>query len=202
MPDKYKNFVEHPRYGREPRITGLDPRDDGFGTKFFHWHSPPECRVPNTAITADPTKQREATIAVTHYFDVSRRCRDCKRMFLFFAEEQRYWYEVLGFGLESDCIRFVDCRRSERQIAEQRRTYDGLLGKTERTDDENLELIDCGLSLMEQSIFGTRCLQSMRALLNSLSHPKLRASEVFQRLQARADRLLEMDPPDQPKRSS
>ena len=41
---------------------------------------------------------------MTHYFDAKRVCRKCERPFLFFAEEQKYWYEDLRFPLEADCL--------------------------------------------------------------------------------------------------
>ena len=69
--DKYADYVEHPRYGKSPRVTGLNPQTDG-GDVFIHWHSPKDCRIPDTAIVADTTRQKAATVAVTHYYDVKR----------------------------------------------------------------------------------------------------------------------------------
>lgn len=102
-PGGYSDYVEHPRFGRWPRLTELNP-DATDGTVFCHWHSPPGVRVPDTAIAADVTKQSAATVPVTHYFDARRVCRKCERPFLFFAEEQRFWYEELGFPLEADAL--------------------------------------------------------------------------------------------------
>lgn len=179
--DKYAEFVEHPRYGCGPRLTGCDPSDGK--NVFFHWHSGPECRIPNTAIAADTSKQVEPTVAVTHYFDVIRTCRDCSRKFLFFAEEQKYWYETLGFGLDSDCVRCVECRKSEQQIARWRERYDMLLKQTARTESETLELIDSALSLIEVEVFGKRTLERTRALLNSFAgDAKIRERSTWRRL--------------------
>src|SRR5687768_13036282 len=92
----FEDYVEHPRFGRGPRTTGLNPKEIPLKT-FFHWHSPRGVRVDNTAIEADVARQNAPTIGVTHYFDSRRVCRTCSRPFLFFAEEQKYWYETLGF---------------------------------------------------------------------------------------------------------
>ncbi|WP_366929827.1 zinc-ribbon domain containing protein [uncultured Thiodictyon sp.] len=102
--EDYSKFVDHPRYGRLPRMTGLNP-DTNYTDVFLHWHSAKECRIPNTAIRADLSRQTPATVQVTHYFDVRRQCRDCDKPFIFFAEEQKYWYEILGFGLDSGLFR-------------------------------------------------------------------------------------------------
>ena len=112
---KYADFVEHPRYGREPRLTGLDVTDLPDGTVYCHWHSPIGVRVPGTAVVADVTRQRRATIHVTHYFDAKRECRKCGRPFLFFADEQKYWYEELAFPLEADCLECPPCRKDDQR---------------------------------------------------------------------------------------
>src|SRR5690606_12241464 len=155
-------------------------------------HSPTDCRIPNTAIIANTSLQKAPTVAVTHYYDVERRCRDCCRMFIFFAEEQRHWYEVLRFGLDSDCVRCVECRKSEQQTAQLRQRYESLLKRSDRTDKETLELIDCALTLVEHSAFGHRTLQRIRELLNSFPfESKVRRHATFRGLANRADILTE-----------
>ena len=51
------------------------------------------------------SRQSPAMVPVTHYYDVTRTCRDCDRPFIFFAQEQKHWYEQLGLPLEADCAR-------------------------------------------------------------------------------------------------
>ena len=112
---KYADYVEHPRFGKEPRLTGLDVTDLPDGTVYCHWHSPVGVRVPGTAVAADVTRQRRATVHVTHYYDAKRVCRQCERPFLFFADEQKYWYEELAFPLEADCLECPPCRKDDRR---------------------------------------------------------------------------------------
>ncbi|QDT02186.1 hypothetical protein K227x_05570 [Rubripirellula lacrimiformis] len=113
--EAYADFVQHPRYGKLPRVTGLHPKEDFLlGRVYLGWLARPDERVPDTAIVANTARQPNATFPVTHYFDLKRRCRDCDRPFLFFAEEQRYWYETLQFYLGVDCVRCIDCRVAER----------------------------------------------------------------------------------------
>lgn len=165
---EYSTFVEHPRYGRGPRVTGLDVADSPDGAVYCHWHSPPGVRVPNTAVAADVTRQRPATIHVTHYFDARRFCRRCGRPFLFFAEEQKYWYEELMFPLEADCLECVPCRKDEQHLRALRRKYERILENTARTQSDTLELVEAGLLLVESSIFATKLLPRLRGLLKPL----------------------------------
>lgn len=187
--DKYASFVEHPRYGRRPHVTGLNPETIFGGDTFLHWHSPKECRIPNTAIPADLSQQVAATVPVTHYFDVVRTCRDCGRPFLFFAQEQKHWYEELGFGLDSDCVRCVPCRKRQQGIARVRERYEGLFHVRNRSSEENLEMADCCLSLIEQSVFHRRQTERVRMLLNQViqgpdEHVDARCRDLLARLRA------------------
>lgn len=167
--DDYREFVPHPRYGRRPRITGLNPETDYGGDVFLHWHSPRACRIPNTAIAADLSRQSPATVPVTHYYDVRRQCRECGRPFIFFAAEQKYWYEELGFALEADCVACVDCRKKQQGIERTRRRYEELFHVTDRTVEQDLELVDCGLSLIESAVFHKKALPRLRTILNTLA---------------------------------
>lgn len=125
-------------------------------------------RIPNTAILADTSKQTRATVPVTHYFDLERRCRDCKRQFIFFAEEQKHWYEELGFGLESDCVRCTECRKKQQGIAQLRERYELLFHTEPKSEQQLLELAECCVKLVEQDMFTPKRLEFSRMLLNKI----------------------------------
>ncbi|MCA9195794.1 MAG: zinc-ribbon domain-containing protein [Planctomycetales bacterium] len=192
--DKYREFVDHPRYGRRPNTSGLNPSPMDAGVR-LHWNTTTHIeivtqyesilgkrwpfgdfsaytsgtkRIPNTAVLADPSKQTRATIPVTHYFDLERRCRDCKRQFIFFAEEQKHWYEELGFGLESDCVRCTECRKKQQGVGRLRERYESLFHIEEKSEQQILELADCCLQLVEQSVFSQKRLEFARMLLNKI----------------------------------
>lgn len=191
--DDYRQFVTHPRYGRRPRITGLNPETDHGGNVFLHWHSPRECRIPNTAIPADLSRQAPATVPVTHYYDVRRQCRECGRPFIFFAAEQQYWYEELGFALEADCVMCVDCRKKQQGIERKRQRYEELFHVTDRTIEQDLEMVDRGLSLIESAVFHKRALERLRMILKRLaSSPDEKARAGSEALRARL-RALETE---------
>ncbi len=188
---EYESFVEHPRFGRCPRITGLNPEAVYGGDTFLHWHSPRECRIPNTAIRADLSRQTPATVAVTHYFDVKRQCRDCGRPFIFFAQEQKHWYEVLGFGLDSDCVRCIECRKIEQGIARLQERYAELFHIVGRTTEENLEMAECSLSLIETNVFNRRQSERVRMLLNQIGPDHVK--KIVRRRDAIVKRLIAIE---------
>ena len=193
-PDKYADYVDHPRYGRGPHYTDLNPDPFALDVSFhINATSPREIqtrcqtltgtkcpydlrsyandikRIPDTAIVADLARQTPTVVPVTHYFDVRCVCRDCKRPFIFFAQEQKYWYEELGFSIYSGAARCVDCRKRQQGIVRERERYEELFHIPNRTEDENLEMADCSLSLMESSAFNHRQTQRVRMLLNRIS---------------------------------
>jgi hypothetical protein len=178
---KWRNFVEHPRFGRGPRITGLDVSDTPDGTVYCHWHSPPGVRIPNTAVAADVARQGRATLHVTHYYDARRVCRRCARPFLFFAEEQKHWYEELGFPLEADCLECPPCRKDAHRLGSLSRRYEILLRQEARTSDETLELVECGLTLVESAVFTGKVLPKLRGFLEPLL-PDPRAQALAERI--------------------
>ena len=186
----YAGFVEHPRYGKGPRFTGLNVIDSPDATVYCHWHSPAGVRIPNTAVVADVARQAAATLHVTHYFDARRICRKCGQSFLFFAEEQKQWYEELKFPLEADCLDCAPCRKDEQRVQAIRRKYDGLLEETSRTEAETLELIECGLFVVESGVFSAKSLPKLRGLLKPLLRDA--QSRYYTRAQALMSRIREI----------
>lgn len=184
MSPEFREFVAHPRYGQGPRVTGLNPQSDyATGRVFLHWHSAEGVRIPNTAIAADVSRQAPATIPVTHYYDAKRQCADCRKPFIFFAAEQKFWYEELGFPLESDCIRCVFCRKKQQGLELSRQRYEELFHIQARTSRQNREMVECSLALVEAGIFGRRQLERTRSILKALgSEPELQ--RLWERMRA------------------
>jgi hypothetical protein len=185
----FAGYADHPRYGRRPRFTGLDVADTPDGRVYCHWHSPRDVRVPGTAVAADPSRQGKATLPVTHYFDAKRVCRRCSQPFLFFAEEQKHWYEELRFPLEADCLDCAACRSDEHRLQAARRRYEALRTQATRTQAETLDLVDCGVTLVEAALFSRKLLARLRGLLkpslldeSGPGHP--RANDLRARLAA------------------
>ena len=162
-PLDYSQFVKHPRFGRAPRYTTTQiPQPWGWNTVSYHCHD----AIEGTSVRADLTRQTQATMPVEYYFDEMRSCLDCKRRFLFFALEQQYWYETLGFSLDANCVRCTDCRRQQHQIAQWRRRYEELCHVTSTTLDESLEWAEICLQLIEAHAFPVGKTTLVRRCLN------------------------------------
>ena len=158
------DLVAHPRYGTKPLYTGLKISHDEHDLGLVPgWKYGSERIIPNTGIKAN-TKHHCSAIPVYVYFDVLKKCVDCKRHFLFFAREQQHWYEELGFAVDADCIRCVECRK-ERQADEWTNlNYQRLLAKNEKTWEDYLELSVAALDLYWQGEF--KALDRIRGFMN------------------------------------
>jgi hypothetical protein len=211
--EDYGQHVRHPRFGNAPRITGLDPDPDSPAVH-LHWNTrhlteaqlsaiervlgwrpalPDDGTrmVPATAIEADLSRQTPATMPVTHYYDLDKVCRDCGLRFIFFAEDQKYWYEELGFPLEADAVRCQPCRRHLQQIERLRKRYEQLSHVPNGSADELLEMADCCLTLVEEAVFHARQIEHVRMLLNRVpenSRSEQRFVELTARLRAMSSR--------------
>jgi len=212
-PEDYADYVEHPRFGKAPRYTGFDPNPDSPEVN-LHWRTGYRTEgqrrseerwdaererthgrtfsivewvpvlIPGTAVEADLSRQTQAYFPVTHYYDLDRICTDCKRKFLFFAEEQKHWYEDLGFNLASDAVRCPDCRKRLQNIAQMRQRYEQLSDFDSMSVDETLEMADCCLTLIEAEAFSIRQCERVRMLLKRVPEER-RSEEKFRDLTAR-----------------
>ena len=143
------DLVPHPRYGAYPRVPvawwsrclrALVGRRDPSGMITTEWVRTsygyqPELEIvfPATSLPANTKKQNFSVIPREFYIDVLKACRDCKRHFIFFAKEQRYWYEDLGFSIYSDCVRCPECRKSDRLLRRRFARY------SQRVNDDNMD---------------------------------------------------------------
>jgi hypothetical protein len=221
--EDYEDHVEHPRYGRAPRITGLDP-DPNSSAVHLHWntrhYTQTQLReierllgwrptfpddgtrmVRGTAVAADLARQTPATVPVTHYYDIAKVCRDCGRRFIFFADEQKHWYEELGLPLEADAVRCPPCRKRLQHVARMRQRYEELFHLPKRTAEESLDMAECCLVLIEESIFHPRQTERVRMLLNSVPEERRSEQQVLD-LVARVRAAEKKGEPDGPANGS
>ena len=78
-------------------------------------------------IPGDITKQN-ATDAVYAFYDSYTdqllTCRKCNRKFYFFAKEQKYWYENLGFWVDARCVHCFECRLAIQKVKKLQKEYE------------------------------------------------------------------------------
>lgn len=185
----YSEFVDHPRYGRGPRFTDVRPREVPLGHRLTTYISGDA--IAGTAVESDLKCQAWSPLPVLYYFDLQRKCIDCGRSFIFFAEEQKYWYETLGFALDADCVRCTDCRRQQHGLDRERRRYEELFHCDVRTIDENFEMAECLLSLIENGVFHSRQTERIRMLLNKA--PNERDDTMDRRYNDIRQRMLDIE---------
>ena len=181
LPD---NLVEHPRYGRKPRITGRDFRGHKLGLDPSWKYNPGDVTIiPNTGIPADTSKQHGYAIPIYVYYDVLKTCVDCRRPYIFYAEEQRYWFETLGFANDADCVRCVVCRKRHQAKDRVNSDYQRLLAKEKKTWEDYLDLCNAALDLHELGRF--KNLEKVRSFFNQIPEPehhRIRIRELRQRI--------------------
>ena len=65
-------------------------------------------------VEADPAKQNYTVVPESCYFAMQMECELCKTAFWFSENEQKYWYEELGFWIDSVPKACPNCRKSLR----------------------------------------------------------------------------------------
>ena len=184
---RYGDYVPHPRYGQGPRFTGLDCSFDeiasnGISSR-YRWHN----RVPGTAIKADLSRQSFRWEPLVYYFDSERTCCDCQRPFLFFAEEQKHWHEVLEFYIGADARRCVPCRKVDQNTSRLLKRYEELVNQ-ERAPDQQLAFAELTMTLMERRAIGLGPMDKLRGAIKRVPDAQQRAV-----LKERLKPLLERD---------
>lgn len=181
---EFAGYVEHPRFGKYPHFTGLNPQPDFKARILLHYASKKNTRIAGTAIEANISRQSYTLYPVTFYYDEKRICLDCHRPFIFFAQEQKHWYETLNFSVDAWCVRCINCRKAAQWIAGKRKKYETLLKKEDRSADETIDLISCWLHLVEEGVFTLKHENVIRKHLKSVKDKHSRHIALMERLQA------------------
>ncbi|KHD11347.1 hypothetical protein PN36_20450 [Candidatus Thiomargarita nelsonii] len=142
-----KQYVCHPRYGDKPTISGNTFSIEQI--KQAYWGYRRESFFPESAIKADIERQNYSIYPKKLYVDMERQCTQCNRQFIFFAAEQKYWYETLGFYIDADCVKCIDCRKKEQKIKKMMLDYEELLKKSNKTAKETSRLKNIALELFQ-----------------------------------------------------
>jgi hypothetical protein len=104
------DLVPHPRYGTRPLFgdrvapARLKLTREEIAHSYWGYRGSETMIYPETAVRADVSRQRFSVTPRTYDVDMLKRCRGCRRSFIFFAREQKHWYETLGFSIDADCV--------------------------------------------------------------------------------------------------
>ena len=159
---KILDVVPHPLYGDAVVTTQWATTREVIHASYWGYHR--ETFFPESAIPANIKKQSHSGIPRHYYVDILKQCRDCSRQFLFFAREQQYWYEELGFYIDSDCVRCPVCRKSEQHLRQAFGRYSELVGRTDLSDSELSTLVEDTTTIYEADLL--RDEQRLRTIKN------------------------------------
>ncbi|WP_165734794.1 zinc-ribbon domain containing protein [Pseudoalteromonas sp. C8] len=138
-------YLNHPRYGNTPITTNTPVTIEAIENA--HWRYSRLKYFPNTVILADIKKQNYAIDPRTLYVDIEEKCESCSKAFIFFAQEQQYWFETLRFWVDSHCTHCFECRRHARYILTLRKRYDMLTSLANKTSGEKTQRKELGNTL-------------------------------------------------------
>lgn len=84
----------------------------------------------SSAIRADIDMQNYTVFPRHWYVDATFHCARCRNEFVFSAPEQRFWYEELGFWIDSTAKHCSRCRGDLRRLKALQREYDREIKQT------------------------------------------------------------------------
>lgn len=176
------DLVPHPRHGAVVIPSGCTATAADIRGSYWGYHD--RTIYPESAILADLSRQNFSTFPRGYYVDMLAVCRTCDRPFLFFAREQRYWYEELHFYIDTDCVHCPACRAASHEHRDRLRRYAEHIGR------DDLDVIQLA-TLVSDAVFlwqaGTLHDEQKLRRLRNLAHrriPKDRATASIDRLLA------------------
>ena len=141
-------YVDHPRFGNRPILSGEKWTLAEIRQAYWGYNRQ-AVLFPETAITADLTRQRYGYAPRRVYVDMEQTCRTCGRKFLFFALEQKYWFEILGFFCDAQCHHCQDCRHERHLFERSIEEYGELLKREGKTGKDWARLEELGTALFD-----------------------------------------------------
>lgn len=143
--DSIPSYITHPRYGDRPVISSDEV--PACAIESAHWRYSSLNYFAETAIFADTSKQNFAIYPRKIYVDIEEMCDVCCRPFIFFAEEQKHWFEELGFWIDAHCTRCIECRKKDQGVRFMHKRYQKLITLKARTPPQNRELKQIAIEL-------------------------------------------------------
>ena len=132
---------------------------------------------PYTTIKANLERQYRATMPREYYVDIEYICRNCGCEFIFYATEQKFWYEDLKFYLDAFPGLCLTCRKNKRVKIDAKKFYDSQIKLTGTDTHPKLlcvliDAIDC--QAKPDGSLPSRMIQQRNRLVNLIGDAKLR----------------------------
>jgi hypothetical protein len=170
------DLVPHPRYGRLPVPSGYPVPEAELRDRAMWFDI--NGIFPETVIPADTTRQNYSVLPRRYYFDQLKLCRACERRFIFFAKEQKHWFEDLGFWIDADCVRCPECRRQRRNVNRSFARYSTRIAQPELSPREFQTLLDDAVVLANEGLLKDP--QRLRRLRNLAIRRGIDASSLVE----------------------
>ncbi|SFG99885.1 Probable zinc-ribbon domain-containing protein [Duganella sp. CF458] len=138
----------HPRFRGRPPRSALQLTEQEIRQSYWRYSN--AHIFPQKALRADVSVQRYAVFPRPYYVDMLKTCVECSRAFIFYAREQHYWYETLGFYIDVDCVRCVECRRKQRAAKRHMERYAELQARDSLSRKEMMHFVDDCIFLFQQ----------------------------------------------------
>ena len=169
--------VPHPRYGDAPKPSGFNATEKMI--RDSHWGYKDARIFTESAIPANPDLQNFATFPRGYYVDILKLCISCKRNFLFFALEQKHWFEELGFYVDADCVRCTECRADEHEVKRRFQRYSTTIGIQDHTNESLETLLSDAVFLWERNLIqNEHTIRRLRNLGNRMLPGQLATQEI------------------------
>jgi hypothetical protein len=153
-----------------------------------HWSYGYQTIYPESVLVADTSKQNYSIYPREYYVDLLEYCRTCNRPFIFFAREQKHWFETLRFFVDARCVLCPECRRDSQTHRRRLRRYSDLFAKPTKSARDLMHLVNDGAYLLRRGVL--RNLSTLGRLKNEAARRipdyqgTLQLAEVIKRARA------------------
>lgn len=147
------DLVPHPRARQMAQATHRSvPAMSVEEIRSKAWQTWRSTIVPGTAILPNEALQNYALFPRRIYADLLKQCKSCTRPFVFYANEQRFWYETLRIPVDADCVMCPPCRKHAHRVKAALFRYEKAL-HAPRLDAKDMKaFVEDALFLLEQGV--------------------------------------------------
>ena len=143
-------LVPHPRFAPRADHARIPIAEAEIRRGF--WRLRRAVIFPESVIVANVMRQHYAIYPRRYYVDVLENCRECGLPFLFFAREQKFWYEELGFHVEACATLCSACRQRAHARRALLARYAEAVREAKPSGEALLSLVDIVAGLAEAGV--------------------------------------------------
>ena len=92
-----------------------------------------------SAIRGNPQKQNYSVCPRHWYIDAGFECESCHREFIWTAREQKAWFEIYNFWIDSKPRLCKGCMANRKRLESLRKEYDSIVGDAQSKSELDLK---------------------------------------------------------------